>query len=109
MPLIIEWQTILEKAGHQTLVPNWEDGLTKAAATRLFFDTIALPTTKAVIVINQDNYIGPAAFSELAVGFCFEKRLFVAFDHPENFADELKAWNVTELRGQAQNLVKALG
>lgn len=64
-----------------------------------------------ILVVNQEkrgikNYIGANTFAEIAMAFCWNRKIFLLHDIYDNLADELKAWNATPLRGDINKLIE---
>jgi hypothetical protein len=60
--------------------------------------------TTAIVVVNVDkdgrhDYIGPNAFAEIAIAFAHGRSVFLLQAVPENYAEELEAWDAVPLRG----------
>ncbi|MBD9507971.1 hypothetical protein IB277_14590 [Ensifer sp. ENS07] len=62
------------------------------------------PRTIGILVANFEkhgrrSYIGPNSFAEIAIAFAGRKRVFVLDGIPRDYADELNAWGVVDLKG----------
>lgn len=120
-PLMLDLQDRLLREGVPSLVPEAEDHVRSAEpptafkhfkrqASFAYLKKIRDPKTFAVLIVNPDKhnipgYIGPNTFAEIAVAFAQSKRVYLLYDIPEIYADELTAWNATSLRGSVAALV----
>jgi hypothetical protein len=71
---------------------------------------IRRPETFGILVVNLPkhgirDYIGPNTFAEVAVAFSRSKRIYLAYDIPEFYIDELRAWQVIPLAGDLSQLI----
>lgn len=82
----------------------------KRSVSRKHMSKIRDPRTVGIVVANfekhgQRSYIGPNSFAEIAIAFAGNKRIFVLDGIPPNYADELSAWGVVDLRGDIGSIV----
>lgn len=66
--------------------------------------------TLAILVVNIpkhgiDGYIGPNTFAEVAVAFSHYIDIYLLYDAPEMYKEELDAWGVKSLKGNLTHLV----
>jgi hypothetical protein len=83
----------------------------KRAASRLHFEWIKAPATRAILVVNQHrdgqpDYIGPNAFAEIAVAFAEQRQVFLLHGVPTQYEDELLAWGARPLGGDLTPVVE---
>lgn len=67
-----------------------------------------------ILVVNApkkgvSNYIGANTFAEIAMAFCWYRKIFILHDLFEDFVDELIAWQAQSLHGDLNRLVKIYG
>lgn len=79
----------------------------KRAVSRVHIAKIRDPRTIAILVVNHEkhgrrSYIGPNSFAEIAVAFASGKKVFVLDGIPADYADELNAWGVIDLKGRLE-------
>ena len=72
---------------------------------------IKYPLTRAILVVNPEKhgikgYIGPSTFAEICVAFSHSKKIFVLYDFPSVFEQELSEWNATPFLGDLDTCVK---
>lgn len=77
-----------------------------------YFNEITKDDTHAVLVVNDikrgmTNYIGANTFAEVAIAFCFGKKIFVLNEIFEPYKDELLAWGVIPLNGKLSSIIKS--
>lgn len=82
----------------------------KRAVSRAHIAKVRDPRTVGIVVANFDKhgikgYIGPNTFAEIAIAFADGKRIYLLNGIPTNFADELAAWGVKDLKGNLESLV----
>ena len=66
--------------------------------------------TWCVLVINPkkhgiSDYIGPNTFAEIAVAFSNRKKIYLMYDIPSVYEDELQAWRAISLNGILDQLI----
>ena len=62
-----------------------------------------------ILVVNApkngiSNYIGANTFAEIAMAFCWNRKIFILHDLYDFFRDELIAWQATILHGDLNQL-----
>lgn len=82
----------------------------KRTVSKAHISKVRDPRTIGIIVANfqkhgMRSYIGPNTFAEIAVAFADSKAIFLMDGTPNNFADELSAWGVHDLKGNLEPLV----
>ena len=70
------------------------------------------PQTFAILVINPqkhniENYIGPNTFAEVAIAFAHTKKIYILYDFPEMYKEELSAWGAIALKDDLLTLIKS--
>ena len=96
----------LEKRGYESIVPKeFLVEMNKRDHAMLHFNEIANERTDAVLIINEnkgeeENYIGPNSFAEVAMGFYFGKKVYLKNDIYIPYKDELIGWGVIPLKGE---------
>ena len=104
----------LKTKGYEVVVPReFLVERNKKDHARLHFSEIAKPETDAVFIVNEDkgdikNYIGPNSFAEVAMGFWYNKKVFLKNDIYEPYSDELIGWEVIPLKGNLELMEKML-
>lgn len=121
-------RNILEKEGFNVVIPDSdEDILEKYPNINLeehkrkvsfnYLTKIKDPATRAILAVNPqkygvENYIGPNTFAEIAVAFAQKKKIYILYNAPSIYEDELLAWNTISLNGNLDllknDLVKIL-
>lgn len=100
------------------VLPTHADERQVAAAKReaslSHMNSIKDERTSAVLVANVDrygscDYVGPNSFAEIAVAVSQSRAVFLLFGLPEQYRDELTAWQVRCLNGDLNTLVGHLG
>ena len=69
------------------------------------------PQTFAILVINPEkhnilNYIGPNTFAEIAVAFANSKKIYIYYNQPEVYEEEMNAWGAIALDEKIEQLVE---
>ncbi len=116
-------KSYLESVGIECIVPKEEDDAIhnlsdeqfiafKKKVSNAYLKKIRNRDTYAVLVINDekrgiDNYIGANTFVEVAMGFCWNRKVFLLNDYYEPYMDELIAWDVQILKGDLGKLVES--
>lgn len=82
----------------------------KSKASRIHIKKIWRVTTRAILVVNSkkrdiDNYIGANSLAEIALAFALNKKIFLLYDYPAIYNDELSAWGATSLMGDLGGLI----
>lgn len=101
---------LLQNMKYNVLLPTeCMQGIEKPIASRAHFDRICDEKNDTILVVNSkkdniDNYIGPNTFAEIALGFYFNKDIYLLNDIYEPYKDELNAWNVEVLHGNLESL-----
>lgn len=77
-----------------------------------YLEKIRDPRTWSILVVNPEkhnikNYIGANSFAEIAVAFARRKKIFILYDYPTFYEEELISWRVTALRGNIDLLVES--
>ena len=104
----------IKEKGYEVVVPReFLVEMNKRDHAMLHFNEIANERTDAVLIINEDkvdikNYIGPNSFAEVAMGFYFNKKVFLKNDIYKPYEDELIGWNVIPLHGEIEEMYKQL-
>lgn len=107
---ILNISKLLQNMKYNVLLPTeCMQGIEKSIASRAHFDRICDNKNDTILVVNSkkgniDNYIGPNTFAEIALGFYFNKDIYLLNDIYEPYKDELNAWNVKVLHGNLENL-----
>lgn len=107
---ILNISNLLQNMNYNVLLPiECMQGIEKTIASRAHFDRICDDKNDTILVVNSkkdniDNYIGPNTFAEIALGFYFNKDIYLLNDIYEPYKDELNAWNVKVLHGNLENL-----
>ena len=102
----------LEKRGYESIVPKeFLVEMNKRDHAMLHFNEIANERTDAVLIINEnkgeeENYIGPNSFAEVAMGFYFGKKVYLKNDIYIPYQDELIGWGVIPLKGDIYKIFK---
>ncbi|MDO5286635.1 MAG: hypothetical protein Q4G45_07440 [Actinomycetia bacterium] len=118
--LISKLVIILSRTGIQALAPEPDADIpstaeearaAKHAASMRHFNLIRERVTSAILVVNpgkcdEDDYIGPNAFAEIAVAVADELPVYVLFDFPQQYREELAAWNAVPLRGDVTRFLE---
>lgn len=83
----------------------------KRKLSKMHMTKIRDPKTQSILIINSDkygikNYIGANSFAEIAIAFIQNKRIFLLYDFPDMYYDELSAWKVIPLKGDIDILVR---
>lgn len=120
---MLDCQKLLEKENIPSIVPQkeiffeFDDHIScqekikrKQVLSRKHFQEICDASVFAVLVVNPTknqikNYIGANTFAEIAVAFCYYRRVFILYDIYDKFKDELIAWETQPLRGNINKLV----
>ena len=96
----------LEEKGYEAIVPKeFLVEMNKRDHAMLHFNEIANEKTDAVLIINEnkgeeENYIGPNSFAEVAMGFYYGKKVYLKNDIYIPYKDELIGWGVIPLKGE---------
>lgn len=104
----------IKEKGYQVVVPReFLVEMNKRDHAMLHFNEIANERTDAVLIVNEDkvdikNYIGPNSFAEVAMGFYFNKKVFLKNDIYKPYEDELVGWNVIPLHGKIEEMYRQL-
>lgn len=82
----------------------------KSTASRIHINKIWQVSTRAILVVNEkkrniDNYIGANTLAEIALAFALKKKIFLLYDYPSIYHDELSAWGAVSLMGDIEDLV----
>lgn len=82
----------------------------KSTASRIHIKKIWRITTRAILVVNSkkrdiDNYIGANSLAEIALAFALNKKVFLLYDYPAIYSDELSAWGATPLMGDLDGII----
>ena len=107
---IIKISDRLKALGFNVLLPEeCMRGEAKLIASRAHFNRIADPNNGIVLVVNATkngipNYIGPNTFAEIALGFYYNKKVFLLNDIYQPYDDELLGWNVNCLKGNLEKI-----
>ncbi len=107
---IFEVEEYLKNKGYEVVTPKeFKVEMTKKDASKLHFNEIASKNTDIVLAINVtkngiENYIGPNTFAEIAMGFYFDKEIYLLNDIYEPYKDELEGWNVIALKGKLEDI-----
>ena len=102
----------LENAGYEAVVPQeFIVPMEKKEASMKHFSEIAKPETDVVLAVNEAkngilNYIGPNTFAEIAMGFFYQKKVYVLYEYYEPYVDELTGWDVIPLHGDIANITE---
>lgn len=102
----------LENAGYEAVVPQeFIVPMEKKEASMKHFSEIAKPETDVVLAVNEPkngilNYIGPNTFAEIAMGFFYQKKVYVLYEYYEPYVDELTGWDVIPLHGDIANITE---
>lgn len=68
-------------------------------------------TTRSILVINSrkkniNNYIGANTLAEIALAFVHSKKIFLLYDIPDIYHDELLAWGAIPLYGDITPIIQ---
>ena len=82
----------------------------KERTGRKYLEHIRHEETFSILVLNHKkheilDYIGPNTFAEIAVAWENHKGIYLYFDIPETYREELEAWNVVCLNESLARLV----
>ena len=108
---VFEVEKYLKNKGYEVVTPKeFKIQMTKTEASKLHFDEIANENTSMILAVNAEkngiqNYIGPNTFAEIAMGFYFDKKIYLLNDIYEPYKDELEGWNVISLKGNLESIV----
>ncbi|HTT84588.1 MAG TPA: hypothetical protein VMF67_14000 [Rhizomicrobium sp.] len=124
MDFYIEMVRMRERLGTmgiRTLIPDGHEFYASFDSAKVFeaykrqismhyLDQIRHWITSSLFVLNFDrhgirSYIGPSTFAEIAVAAVHRKRIYVISDYPDQYEDELRAWEVVPLYGRLDQLV----
>jgi hypothetical protein len=83
----------------------------KRDVSRSYLAKIRDRKTFGVLAMNYEkhsspNYLGPNTFAEIAVAFANKKKIYLYFDMPEMYKEELSAWEAVCLNGSLSRLEK---
>lgn len=118
-------QKVLARSGVNALIPDSDEVLYekiistnskysinnfKSSASRTHIKKIWQVTTRAILVVNNqkrgiDNYIGANSLAEIALAFALNKKIFLLYDYPVAYSDELLAWGAISLLGNLTKLI----
>ena len=120
-PIMLEVSLLLSDMNVDCIVPEKENSFHselskedfegfKRRVSYDYLQKIKYYGTSAILIINPkkhniDNYIGPNTFAEIAVAFASKKKIFVYYEYPAIYEDELTAWGAIELKGELDILV----
>lgn len=113
--LFSQIKTILKSEGFNVVIPDSDEEILnkfpklnfeehKRKASFNYLKKIKDPATRAILAVNPrkydiDNYIGPNTFAEIAVAFAQKKKIFLMYNAPSIYEDELVAWKAISLNG----------
>lgn len=111
---------ILSRAGIEAVAPEPdadtpstlpEAHAAKRAASMRHFGLIRERVTSAILVLNvtkndEDSYVGPNAFAEIAVAVADELPVYLLFGFPERYREELEAWGAVPLNGDISRFLE---
>jgi hypothetical protein len=98
-----------ETSYHMTLSPaQFRDFKRRVSAE--YLRKIRRRITFGILVANEPKYgepcyVGANTFAEIAVAFNAGKKIYLINDFPDNYRDELEAWNAVPLRQDLTQLV----
>ena len=107
---ILELGEEIQAKGYEVIVPReFLVEMNKRDHSMLHFNEIANERTDAILIVNEnkgdiENYIGPNSFAEIAMGFYFNKKVFLKNDIYKLYEDELLGWNVIPLHGKVEEM-----
>lgn len=82
----------------------------KGFLSRIHFNKILKKSTEAILVVNCkkysiDDYIGPNTLAEIGLAFVKNKKIFILYDFPIIYKEELCAWGAIPLRSNIKILI----
>lgn len=82
----------------------------KGMMSRIHFNKILKKSTMALLIVNPkknsiENYIGANTLVEIGLAFIRNKSIFILYDFPIIYKEELCAWGAVPLRGDINLLI----
>lgn len=102
----------LKELGFNPIIPQeFLEEMEKNAASKLHFSKIIDDRTYCLLIINENkngvnNYIGANVFAEMALGFYYNKPIYLLKGIYPPYEEELISWNTIPLKGDLTKIKK---